>query len=69
MDEEEIDGEGVLAVLKTFDSVLGFLFSNSEKEIADPEVLQAAEKRFIARKEKNSEKKNLNTKKNVKCET
>ncbi|MCH9812016.1 cysteine--tRNA ligase [bacterium] len=51
MDEEEVNGENVLEILRKWDKVFGFLFAKEEEEI-EPSILEAANKRFMARKEK-----------------
>ena len=51
MDEEAVDGKQVLELLQRWDKVFGFLFAKEREEI-EPAILEAANKRFLARKEK-----------------
>jgi cysteinyl-tRNA synthetase len=51
LDEEAIDTKNIQALLERWEAVFGFIFAGKKEEV-DASILEAAEKRFLARQEK-----------------
>ncbi|MCH9616945.1 MAG: Cysteine--tRNA ligase [Chlamydiia bacterium] len=51
MDEQDIDTKNIVILLEKWENVFGFIFTKEKEEI-ETSILEAAEKRFLARKEK-----------------